>query len=78
VIAIGRGGNNTLIGVDGDGLNDENERNIFGGLLPFSPRWVFALDRVLWPGPGTNVVIAGITSASEWMAPPGSRTGRPS
>ncbi|MDA1277005.1 MAG: hypothetical protein O2960_23555 [Verrucomicrobia bacterium] len=33
-IQVGRDGNRTLIGTDGDGVNDENERNIFGGVLP--------------------------------------------
>ena len=33
-IEIGRGGNNTVIGTDGDGVNDAHERNIFGGTLP--------------------------------------------
>ena len=34
VIEIGRKGDNTLIGVDGDGFNDANERNVIGGCVP--------------------------------------------
>ena len=33
-IQVGRDGRGTLIGTDGDGVNDENERNIFGGVIP--------------------------------------------
>ena len=33
-IDIGRHGNNTVIGVDGDGVNDAFERNVIGGALP--------------------------------------------
>ncbi len=58
-IAIGRSGNNTVIGTDGDGVNDANERNLFGGVLP--P--VFGgYDHSLEfydPSPGTNIVVAG-------------------
>ena len=46
---------NLLIGTDGDGVNDAEERNIFGGV-------VFAYDSKLieWYGlTGTNMVIAG-------------------
>ena len=32
-IEIGRGGNNTLIGTDGDGVNDADERNVKAGIL---------------------------------------------
>src|SRR5438552_4103015 len=35
-IEIGRGGNNTLIGTDGDGVNDADERNVFSGAVPKS------------------------------------------
>ena len=33
-IQVGRDGSGTLIGTDGDGVNDQNERNIFGGVIP--------------------------------------------
>lgn len=58
-VAIGRGGNNTLIGVDGDGVNDENERNVFGGMLPFDLDGYEHLIEFYGQNPGTNVVIAG-------------------
>ena len=55
-IEIGRQGNNTLIGVDGDGVNDAEERNVIGGAVPE------AYDHnIEFYGntPGTNIVIAG-------------------
>lgn len=58
-VAIGRGGNNTLIGVDGDGVNDENERNVIGGMLPFEMEGYEHLIEFYSQNPGTNVVIAG-------------------
>ena len=33
-IEIGRGGNGTVIGVDGDGVNDADEHNVLGVMLP--------------------------------------------
>lgn len=33
-IQVGRDGSGTLIGTDGDGVNDENERNVFAGVVP--------------------------------------------
>jgi hypothetical protein len=32
-IEIGRGGSNLIIGTDGDGVNDADERNVFGGVV---------------------------------------------
>ncbi len=58
-VAIGRGGNNTLIGVDGDGVNDENEWNLIGGMLPFDLEGYEHLIEFYGQNPGTNVVIAG-------------------
>lgn len=58
-IEIGRGGNNTLIGTDGDGVNDENERNIFGGMLPAALGGRDQLIEFYGLNPGTNIVIAG-------------------
>ena len=55
-IEIGRQGNNTVIGVDGDGVNDAEERNIIGGAVPE------AYDHnIEFYGntPGTNIIIAG-------------------
>ena len=54
-IEIGRRGNNLILGTDGDGLNDAEERNIFGGVT------VAGDDNLLeWYGAGaTNMVIAG-------------------
>ena len=55
-IEIGRSGNNTVVGTDGDGVNDAEERNIFGGVT-------FANDGQLleWYSSNTrtNIVIAG-------------------
>ena len=58
-IEIGRAGNNTIIGVDGDGVNDAEERNIIGGTVPPS---LLGYDHTLEfysQNPGTNIVIAG-------------------
>lgn len=54
-IEIGQAGNNVVIGTDGDGLNDAEERNIFGGVT------VDDDDRLLewYNGQRTNQVIAG-------------------
>lgn len=55
-IEIGRRANNTILGTDGDGVNDAEERNIFGGVT-------FANDHQLleWYSSNTrtNIVIAG-------------------
>ena len=57
-IEIGRLGNNVVIGTDGDGVNDEEERNIFGGVTKVS----HPIEKQLiewYSGPRTNIVIAG-------------------
>jgi len=53
-IEIGRRGNNCVIGTDGDGINDAEERNIFGGVT-------VAHEGLLewYSGPRTNNIIAG-------------------
>ncbi len=57
-IEIGRGGDNTLIGTDGDGLNDADERNVIGGTLPPN---LGGYDHTIefYQGNPTNVVVAG-------------------
>jgi hypothetical protein len=53
-IEIGRRGNNCVVGTDGDGINDAEERNIFGGAT-------IAHEGLLewYSGTQTNNVIAG-------------------
>jgi len=58
-IEIGRAGNNTLIGVDGDGINDSNERNIFGGTIPESLGGYDHTIEFYGQTPGTNIIVAG-------------------
>jgi hypothetical protein len=58
-IEIGRSGNNTLIGTDGDGVNDSNERNIFGGTVPPGLGGYDHSIEFYGQSPGTNIVIAG-------------------
>ncbi len=58
-IEIGRGGNNTLIGTDGDGVNDANERNVIVGTLPPSMNGYDHTIEFYGNAPGTNIVIAG-------------------
>jgi hypothetical protein len=58
-VEIGRSGNNTLIGTDGDGVNDENERNVFGGMVPTALGGYDHLIEFYSPNPATNVVFAG-------------------
>lgn len=58
-IEIGRSGNNTLIGVDGDGVNDASERNVFGGVVPSSLGGYDHTIEFYSQSPGTNIVIAG-------------------
>ncbi len=53
-IEIGRVDDNILIGTDGDGVNDANEGNVFGGVA--STSWA---NTYLWSAHATNVVIAG-------------------
>jgi hypothetical protein len=59
VVEIGRSDNNTLIGTDGDGVNDDNERNVFGGMVPTSMGGYDHLIEFYSPNPGTNIVFAG-------------------
>lgn len=58
-IEIGRAGNNTVIGVDGDGVNDADERNIFSGVVPPSLGGYDHNVEFYGQTPGTNIVIAG-------------------
>lgn len=64
-IEIGRAGNNTVIGVDGDGVNDIHERNVFSGVVPEATIGGNPLGgydhNIEFYGqtPGTNIVIAG-------------------
>lgn len=58
-IEIGRGGNNTLIGTDGDGVNDANERNVIGGTVPPALNGYDHTIEFYGNNPGTNIVIAG-------------------
>jgi hypothetical protein len=57
-IEIGRAGNNVVIGTDGDGINDEEERNIFGGVTKGNdPN---EQELIQWySGARTNIIIAG-------------------
>lgn len=58
-IEIGRSGNNTVIGVDGDGVNDAEERNIFGGVVPPNDGGYAHIIEFYGNDPGTNIVVAG-------------------
>ena len=58
-IEIGRSGNNTVIGVDGDGVNDSNERNIFSGVIPESMGGYDHNIEFYGQTPGTNIIVAG-------------------
>lgn len=53
-IEIGRVADNILLGTDGDGINDANEGNVFGGVA--DPHWA---NTYLWSAHATNFVIAG-------------------
>src|SRR2546427_1335985 len=53
-IEIGRNTSNLTIGTDGDGVNDADEGNIFGG---FAKGGAVMMD--LYSDPRTNIVIAG-------------------
>ncbi len=57
-IEIGRGGNGTVIGVDGDGVNDTDERNVFGGVLP-PPKGYDHTIEFYGQSPGSGIIIAG-------------------
>ena len=58
-IEIGRAGNNTVIGTDGDGVNDADERNIFSGVVPPSLQGYDHNVEFYGQTPGTNIVVAG-------------------
>lgn len=58
-IEIGRGGNNTVIGVDGDGVNDIHERNIFSGVYPPALGGYDHCIEFYGQTPGTNIIVAG-------------------
>lgn len=58
-IEIGRGGNNTVIGVDGDGINDAHERNVLSGVVPEALGGYDHNIEFYGQTPGTNIVIAG-------------------
>lgn len=58
-VEIGRAGNNTVIGVDGDGVNDTEERNIIGGTVPPSMGGYDHSLEFYGQTPGTNVIVAG-------------------
>jgi len=53
-IEIGRVADNVLIGTDGDGVNDADEGNVFGGVG--DPGWSVVN---FWSDHATNVVVAG-------------------
>lgn len=58
-IEIGRKPDNTLIGVDGDGFNDANERNVIGGAIPPSLGGYDHNIEFYGNNNRTNIVIAG-------------------
>lgn len=58
-IEIGRAGNNTVIGVDGDGVNDAHERNVFSGVLPDALGGYDHNIEFYGQTPGTNIIVAG-------------------
>ena len=59
MIQIGRGGDNTVIGTDGDGINDADEGNVMSGTLPASLNGYAHSIEFYGNNPGTNIVIAG-------------------
>lgn len=58
-IEVGRAGNNTVIGTDGDGVNDADERNVFSGVLPPDQGGYDHNIEFYGQTPGTNIVVAG-------------------
>jgi hypothetical protein len=58
-IEIGRANNNTVIGVDGDGVNDSNERNVLSGVVPEAQGGYDHNIEFYGQTPGTNIVVAG-------------------
>src|SRR5207245_999538 len=55
-VEIGRDVSNTIIGTDGDGVNDADEGNVFGGFANGGATMIN-----LYSSPQTNIVIAGNT-----------------
>ncbi|PYJ79491.1 MAG: hypothetical protein DME22_25380, partial [Verrucomicrobia bacterium] len=55
-VEIGRDVSNTIIGTDGDGINDADEGNVFGGFAKGGAAMIN-----LYSTPQTNIVIAGNT-----------------
>jgi len=55
-VEIGRDVSNTIIGTDGDGINDADEGNVFGGFANGGAAMIN-----LYSTPQTNIVIAGNT-----------------
>lgn len=58
-VEIGRKGDDTLIGVDGDGFNDANERNVIGGTLPPDKGGYDHTLEFYGNNNRTNIVVAG-------------------
>jgi len=61
-IQIGRTDGGTIIGTDGDGVNDAAERNVFAGVTPKTVDPVNGYDHLIefyGSGQRTNIVIAG-------------------
>jgi hypothetical protein len=54
-IEIGRVGDNAIIGTDGDGLNDAEERNVFGGLTAANDANILEW----YGGTRSNTIVAG-------------------
>ncbi len=59
MVQIGRSGNNTVIGTDGDGIHDADEGNVMAGTLPTSLNGYSHSLEFYGNNPGTNIVIAG-------------------
>jgi hypothetical protein len=58
-IEIGRSGNNTVIGTDGDGINDADEGNVMGGTVPDNLGGYDHTIEFYGQTPGTNIIVAG-------------------
>lgn len=58
-VDIGQFGKNTVIGVDGDGINDAFERNIIGGTLPSRLNGYDHTIELYSLQPSANVILAG-------------------
>lgn len=59
MIQIGHGGDNTVIGTDGDGVHDADEGNVMAGTLPSILNGYSHSLEFYDNNPGTNIVIAG-------------------